>query len=173
MRVERAVTRGLRAVLVVGVVLFAASGWAEDAKDGARPRPATCTTKADCAKACPPDAKGCDCRPTKRGDSRCTPICQADADCPTGKGGQGTCRHGFCAPPGGGHGPKACKTEQDCVGGCPPDAKGCGCHQTRRGDSKCAPTCKVDADCPSRSDDPHVCKDGFCRRSHPPAQEAR
>jgi hypothetical protein len=161
---------GVAVALLLGHAAWGATP--TEAPRGPPPMPKACTVTADCANACPPDAKGCDCRQTSHGDLRCTPTCQVDTDCPNGRDGRGTCKSGFCAPPGGGasgHGPRTCKVAADCTGACPPEAKGCTCHATPDGESKCAPTCSVDADCPRPNGEAQTCTQGICRRPRPPA----
>lgn len=58
----------------------------------------TCTTAADCAKSCPPGAKGCTCI-TPPG--MCAPICETSADCPSKDGSPVECKDGACAQQGG------------------------------------------------------------------------
>jgi hypothetical protein len=170
MKNAKAWSRVVANLLCAATVLGAGIAVAEEPKERSRPEPTACKVAADCAKACPPDAKGCGCRKTHHGDMRCTPTCQVDADCPQGRGGRGSCHDGFCKPPGkagGEGGPRECKTAADCAGACPPEAKGCGCHTTPRGEQKCAPTCQADADCPKHDGEAMSCREGFCRRQHP------
>lgn len=56
-----------------------------------------CTTTADCATACPPGAKGCDC---VNPPGMCVPTCETVADCPSQDGATVECKGGHCEPSG-------------------------------------------------------------------------
>lgn len=71
-------------------------------------------------------------------------------------------------PPGPPPAPKACQAPQDCQGACPPGSKGCTCATTPRGDSVCAPSCSVDADCPAPPGMSGKCERGVCAPPPPP-----
>lgn len=65
--------------------------------------------------------------------------------------------------------PKACQSDQDCNGACPPGSKGCTCATTPRGDKICAPSCAADADCPvPPGAPPGKCNQGVCAPPPPP-----
>jgi len=74
-------------------------------------------------------------------------------------------------PPGPPPGPRSCAAEEDCSDACPPDAKGCTCHQPPHGAKICVPTCADDGDCPSLPHGPPlkcITAEGICAPPQPP-----
>lgn len=66
-------------------------------------------------------------------------------------------------------GPPPCESEAECQANCPPEAVGCACTESPRGDSICIPVCASDEDCPRLERGPNLVCDvdrGFCAPEH-------